>query len=418
MFRLLTNYREFSHKHWAYLYNLSKMKKTLLLLIVLLNGINVFAQSFLTGHTQIIFQDASRNNRNINAEIYYPADVAGNNVPVTAVGGQFPVVVFGHGFVMTWSAYENIWLPLTEAGFIVVFPTTEDGFAPVHEDFGRDIAFLVTAIQNEGLNNASLFYNRVAATSAVMGHSMGGGSSFLAVQYNSNITAIANLAAAETNPSAIAAAANITIPALIIAGANDCITPPATNQLAMYNAMASNCKTYISITGASHCQFANNNFNCSFGELTCSPAPAITRAAQHAIVNSLLIPWLNFELKNDCNEGLAFELLVTNPTSFTVQKNCIFCTVGINENEFINPVIEVYPSIAHDFVNISPTNKPIKNGVINLIDVKGKILLSQMHHIDQNGIFKMPVENIPAGMYFVKISGEGINPVVKKIVKM
>jgi hypothetical protein len=59
---------------------------------------------------------------------------------------------------------------------------------------------------------------------------MGGGSSFLAVQYNPAITAIANLAAAETNPSAIAAAANITIPALVIAGANDCAQGQASHR--------------------------------------------------------------------------------------------------------------------------------------------------------------------------------------------
>lgn len=387
-------------------------------ILILLTAVSVYSQPFLTGHKQIVYQDASRNNRSINAEIYYPADVAGNNVPLASTGGQFPVVVFGHGFVMTWSVYENIWLPLTEAGFIVVFPTTEDGFAPVHEEFGKDIAFLVTALQNEGLNSSSIFYNRVAVTSAVMGHSMGGGSSFLAVQYNPNITAIANLAAAETNPSAIAAAANITIPALVIAGANDCITPPAANQLAMYNALASNCKTYISITGASHCQFANSNFNCTFGELTCTPTASITRAVQHGIVNLLLIPWLNFELKNDCNAGLAFELLVTNPTTFTVQKNCIFCTVGTNENDSENPDFVIYPSIVHDFLNISPSKKPVKNVVINLMDAKGKIIFNHKQNIDQHGIFKFPMENIPSGMYFVKISCDEINSVVRKIVKM
>lgn len=388
---------------------------TLLMLVI---GISGYSQPFLTGHKQIVYQDASRNNRSINAEIYYPADVAGNNVPVAATGGQFPVVVFGHGFVMTWSVYENIWLPLTEAGFIVVFPTTEDGFAPVHEEFGKDIAFLVTALQNEGLDISSVFYNRVAVTSAVMGHSMGGGSSFLAVQYNPNITALVNLAAAETNPSAIAAAANINIHSLVIAGANDCITPPATNQLAMYNALASNCKTYISITGASHCQFANSNFNCTFGELTCTPTAAITRAVQHGIVNQLLIPWLNFELKNDCNAGLAFELLVTNPTTFTVQKNCIFCTVGINENISANAGFEIYPSIVRDFLSISPALKPVKNALISIMDSKGKLISDHKQNIDQNGIFKVSMENIPAGMYFVKISGDGLNPVVRRIVKM
>jgi len=394
------------------------MKKIVLLFFVLFSGISGYAQSFLTGHQQIIFQDPSRNNRNINSEIYYPADINGSNVPLAAGGVQFPVIVFGHGFVMTWSAYENIWLPLTQAGFIAVFPTTEDGFAPDHEEFGKDIAFLVTAIQNEGTDNSSLFYNRVASTSAVMGHSMGGGSSFLSVQYNPAITAIANLAAAETNPSAIAAASGITIPALIIAGANDCITPPATNQLAMYNALASNCKTYISITGGSHCQFANSNFNCTFGELTCSPAPAITRAVQHSIVNQLLIPWLNYTLRNDCIAGQNFESLVANPTTFTVQKNCVLCPVSLEENNNAVPGFHLFPSITNDYLYISPTGKPAKNVIITIINSKGKTLALYRNNIDQNGLLKISASAFPSGMYLVKISGDGVNPVMKKFLKM
>ncbi len=58
---------------------------------------------YQVGHLQQTFVDSSRGNRNITTEIYYPAATAGNNVPVAA--GQFPVLVFGHGFVMTWSAF-------------------------------------------------------------------------------------------------------------------------------------------------------------------------------------------------------------------------------------------------------------------------------------------------------------------------
>ena len=50
------------------------------------------------GHFNTTYQDPSRGNRNIETEVYYPATTAGDNTPMTP--GQFPVIVFGHGFVM------------------------------------------------------------------------------------------------------------------------------------------------------------------------------------------------------------------------------------------------------------------------------------------------------------------------------
>ncbi|HRD40183.1 MAG TPA: hypothetical protein PLC65_16270, partial [Bacteroidia bacterium] len=79
------------------------------------------AQTFPIGHMSINFKDASRtggyaiagginitgSGRDVGAEVYYPATVAGNNQPVA--NGVFPVVVIGHGFVMDWSSYDNIY---------------------------------------------------------------------------------------------------------------------------------------------------------------------------------------------------------------------------------------------------------------------------------------------------------------------
>lgn len=382
-------------------------------LLLFFSCTSLWAQTFSTGHTTITFTDAARNNRSIPAEVYYPADADGENVPLAAQGGTFPVVVFGHGFVMVWSAYENIWTPLTENGFIAVFPTTESGFSPNHTEFGKDIAFLVTAMQGEGNNASSPFFGRVDYTSAVMGHSMGGGSSFLAMQYNPNITAVVNLAAAETNPSAIAACSTITQHALVIAGGNDCITPPAANQLAMYNALASNCKVYVSIDGASHCQFANSNFNCTFGELTCTPAAAISRATQHSIVNSLIVPWLKFELENDCTAGLAFELLVTNPTGFTAQKNCYFCTVSIEEEFAGLSEMQVFPSIGNGIIHI-------KNGLagtdVTVYSVDGKMIQGSIFQLSGQGDTSIDLSFLDAGVYMLRFQSPSGHIATRRVV--
>lgn len=321
--------------------------KTLFLLFFVITS--TYAQ-YPVGHLQKTFTDPSRGNRSIATEIYYPATAAGNNVPMAA--GQFPVLVFGHGFVMTYSAYSVVWNALVPSGYIMVFPTTESSFSPSHLDFGKDIAFLVGAMKAEGLNASSPFQNAIAPTSAVMGHSMGGGSAYLAMQYDTTITALATLAAAITNPSSVISATDITKPALSLAGGNDCVTPPAQHQLLMYDSLASICKTYVSITGGSHCQFAAYNFNCAFGEGTCTPAPAITATVQQNTAFALLLPWLNFYLKNDCAAGTQFQNLITAGAGINSQQNCTLNCVTTPINKIENLNFDIFPQPASQAVTL------------------------------------------------------------------
>ena len=177
-------------------------------------------------------------------------------------------------------------------------------------------------MKSENLNPASLFYEHIAEGSAIMGHSMGGGAAFLACENFNDVSAMITFAAAETNPSAIQAAASIQVPALVFSGSNDCVTPPPNHQVPMYNNLASSCKTFISITGGGHCYFADYNFNCAFGELTCSPSPTITRAQQHAIILSHLVPYLEFHLKGNQQSWITFNNLLNNPSGITSSQSC------------------------------------------------------------------------------------------------
>lgn len=297
------------------------MKKIICLFVLALAAKSLLAQSYAVGHIQITYNDPARQNRPIQTEIYYPAAVSGESVPVAS--GTFPVIAYGHGFVMVWSAYQNIWEALVPAGYIVAFPRTEGNVSPVHAEFGADLAFLITKIQSEGAQNtSSLFYNHVGSTSAVMGHSMGGGSSFLAAENNTSITTMVTMAAANTNPSSIAAASNITIPSLVIAGQNDCVAPPAQHQLPMYDSLNSSCKAYVEILGGGHCYFAENNFNCSFGEGTCTPNPTISRAEQQDASQDFSLMWLNFYLKNDCAAWSAFQDSMVSSARVNAQMSC------------------------------------------------------------------------------------------------
>jgi pimeloyl-ACP methyl ester carboxylesterase len=278
------------------------------------------AQSFQTGQTTITFTDPDRNNRSIPTQIFYPATTGGSNVPVAV--GEFPVIVFGHGFVMAYTAYQYLWQALVPQGYILVLPTTEGSLSPNHLSFGLDLRFLVGKMKSENLNPASLFYGHIAEGSAIMGHSMGGGASFLACQNFDGVSAMITFAAAETNPSAIQAAANIQVPSLVFSGSNDCVTPPPNHQVPMYNNLASGCKTFISITGGGHCYFADYNFNCAFGEATCSPSPTITRPQQQSIILNHLVPYLEFMLKGNQQSWITFNNLLSNPTGITSIQSC------------------------------------------------------------------------------------------------
>ena len=124
------------------------MKKLILTLFLGIYILSDLSAQFQIGSRQITFTDPSRSNRSIAAEIRYPAQVAGSNAAVAS--GQFPIIVFGHGFVMTFSAYDVVWQALVPSGYIVVLPTTEASLSPSHSNFGQDIAFLVNAMKAEG----------------------------------------------------------------------------------------------------------------------------------------------------------------------------------------------------------------------------------------------------------------------------
>ncbi len=369
--------------------------------ILLLFANTSIAQNYAVGHKSITFVDPSRSDRQIDAEIYYPATSEGDNKPFVALSeGQFPALAFGHGFVMAWSAYENIWTNLVPQGFIMIFPRTESGISPSHEQFGKDLSFVLDRMAAENFLQSSFFYNRVAPLKAVMGHSMGGGAAFLAAGLSTNISAILTLAPAETNPSAIAAAGTLTIPGLIISGANDCVTPPAGNTVPMYNAMLSACKTWLSITGGSHCQMADTNLFCGIGEGTCSPSPAISRDAQHTIIDNYIGKWLKNNLKSDCVSGAAFDALIASDNAVTFQKNCLQCE-DLAIASFSAKSNLAVPNPFQNEITFDLGNSEVKKVV--LYDAIGK----EVSSVKGIGKKSISTEKLSKGVYFYKTTEDG-----------
>jgi len=374
----------------------------LMLIASLLLGVTASAQ-FEIGHTTITFNDPDRTGgfgsgggpgRQIQTEIYYPADVAGNNVAVA--GGSFPVVSFGHGFVMEWSSYANIWELLATNGYIVAFPRTEGDFSPSHLDFGLDLALVIERMQDEGADETSLFFNHVAGSSALMGHSMGGGAAVIAAS-TINVQALLGLASAETNFSAIGAAENVEAPLLMFAGSSDDVTPPAEHQIPIYNAAASSCKYLVNITGGGHCQFANSSGTCEFGELFTSGNISITRAQQHATMNDYILPWLNRWLKEDTGALQAFVDLVLTDDRVTFQEQCVVTNVVER-----TAALKMFPNPTSDILFVQSENNHLWNSA-QVYDMAGQIVLEPSVSSDQ---LQINVRDLSRGAYVLMVSDQ------------
>lgn len=358
------------------------------------------AQTFQVGHLQQTFTDASRSNRSIPCEIYYPATSAGNNTPVAV--GKFPVLVFGHGFVMTWSAYDIYWQNIVPEGYIMVFPTTETSFSPSHTDMGKDLAFMCKALAAEGNNASSVFYQAVDTTCAVMGHSMGGGCAFLAMQYDSSITAFASFAAAVTNPSSVQAATLIRKPGIVFSGANDCVAPAANHQRPMYDSLASASKTFISIIGGDHCQFGSSNFNCTLGQSFCSPQATINAAAQQGVVFKYLLPWLNFYLKKDCQAGNTFQGFIGTDTQISAeQKGTLECNASSIKDLDAESQPGLFPNPAQERVYLRWA-EDLAGRRYSIRNAYGAICRQGRVGASSEGI---DISALPVGVYFFFVDG-------------
>ncbi|OUR91804.1 hypothetical protein A9Q87_08330 [Flavobacteriales bacterium 34_180_T64] len=374
------------------------MKYYLVLLYFLFFFTNLSAQTFDIGHTTIDFYDSDRN-RYIETEIYYPTDNPGENVPIEI--GNFPVIVFGHGFLMDWGAYQNFWDELVPHGYVICFPTTEMSITPNHEDFGLDLKFIAAQMQNENLDNTSVFYNSLTPKTALIGHSMGGGAAFLAAENNLTISTLVNFASAETNPSAISVAINVTVPSLIFSGDDDCISPANTNQELMYTNLASECKTHINIINAGHCYFANTNFNCDFGESICNPSLNITREEQQQITFNFLNLWLDYTLNDNQDALISFNESLQDSTQINFSQNCNALNL---EDLNIQSGFEMSPNPIIDELNLTI---PLENigGLFTIYNSVGQLIFQE---IINNNIFQINLSSLSKGVYIIKYSKESL----------
>jgi hypothetical protein len=268
------------------------------------------------------------------------------------------------------------------------------GISPSHENFGIDLKFLATQMQNENEDINSLFFNSLAPKTGLMGHSMGGGASFLGAENNSTISTLINFAAAETNPSAISASANITVPTLIFSGDDDCVTPSNENQALMYDNLASDCKTHIKIIDGGHCYFANDNFTCTFGESLCNPMLNITREKQQLITFDFLKLWLDYSLYDNQNAFVAFNDSLQTSSQINFSQVCNTTSV---QNLSEQNDIKFFPNPVHDNLNLV-LPKENKEGLIEIYNIIGEKVYQDFIHKSE---FQINLSGLSNGSYIM-----------------
>ena len=393
--------------------------KNLLLSILFLLSLSSFA-IYKVGSTS---KYVSNGPRNIPNNVYYPATVDGINTPIINDGSKFPVISFGHGFVMQPTAYNWLVNALVPYGYILAFPGTETGVPPSHSKFGSDLAFVARAIKALGDSSNSIFFGKTADFNAVGGHSMGGGSSFLAMQNVNDITTFFNFSAAETfnTESAITKAKVCRRPALVFTGTKDCVAPAAGNSLDMYKNLTSEYKFFGNIINGSHCQFADpNETPCELGEtLACASNVYISRAQQQARVIALLKPWLDFWLKRDCDAITTFYTNAANNlvNIDTLQNKIITCaalstiTAVRNTNSL---KAQIFPNPSNGLFTIE-INENYKMASFSVLDLTGKIV--DYKEFNNQPLINLDYSFLAKGIYQIQIRTEKDNYFSKIIIQ-
>lgn len=202
------------------------------------------------------------------AVLYYPATARGQNAPFQAAGGPYPGVTFGHGFVQPVSRYASTLEHLATWGYFAIASESQGGLFPSHSAFADDLRHCLTWLEQQNASPASPYFGAVRTGAfGASGHSMGGGCSVLAASRDPRIRAVANLAPAETNPSAAAAMASVTVPVRLLAGSADTITPLGQHAQPIYSA-GGPPKQLATFQGGWHCGFQDSSsFGCDSGPM-------------------------------------------------------------------------------------------------------------------------------------------------------
>jgi hypothetical protein len=279
------------------------------------------------------------------------------------------------------------------------------------------------SLKNYGDSTNSFLYQKTNGYSAIGGHSMGGGASFLGMQNITDITTFFNFAAAETfiTESAIQGAKKCTRPALIFGGSKDCIAPVGGNSRYMYQNLKSEYKFFANIKDGSHCQFADPNIlSCAIGEVaSCLGRTYISREDQHNRTILMLKPWLDFWLKRDCAAITTFynNSAVNLANIDTLQSKIIDCSAlslptAVKQLKSLNA--QLFPNPSNGLFSLV-INENYQQATLSVFDITGKLVDTKL--IKNQNVIELNYSHLAKGMYQIQINTENSNYLSKIIIE-
>lgn len=397
-----------------YLYEIDMIQRIIPILVILLSQVVCTSMDAQThhgvGHVSKAFYDSTRG-REIPTEVYYPASTDGDQAPIEGWG--HPVIVFGHGFLMEWEAYKNLWEHYVPQGYIMAFPRTETGMSPDHGSFAQDLISVADKLKELNEENGSRFHQRLSHRWALMGHSMGGGAAFLAAASDTSVSSLIAFAPAETDPSAIDTASSIEIPTIVFSGDKDGVTPPPDHHIPMYEASTSSCKFFISILGGAHCYFAEPNDYCDLGEASASSGISISRSEQQELTYRFSDPWMASVLQGDSSAFSDLEGRLSSTSSIGYRRDCQEDPTSLNgPEEERDPKLQIQPNPAQERLNLLLDNNwKIKK--LRIHTLQGK--LASFEQINPQ---TLDISELDPGVHFLRVQFENGNLKILRFIKL
>lgn len=336
-----------------------------------------------------------------NSRIYYPD--SNNQIPQSAV--PCPIVVFGHGYLMSIDRYYSYAQHLASWGYVVVLPTISNPF-PIPEHYTRAHSMVDAArwTANKNFVIGDIFYNKLNSYNwGFVGHSMGGGIALLAAdtfKLYDTLKAVVSFASPQTTPQTHSE--NLLLPKMILAGSIDNIAPwQQIRQAYWQNAPAPG--VFAVIAGANHGYFMDYSYSYENGGTA-----TISRGLQQKISRRYMTAYFERYLHND-----------------TSNWNFLFCYGDSIKNSSFMDTVEVkynQSNIDELDINIKPYSQyrifpnPVRNycfiiGNANnckIFNKSGRLIAE----IKTPCVWR-PERNLENGIYFLQIA---VNQFIKLIV--